>query len=41
MLLTVDLDKDFIDVKGVAIASVLSFQTTGVNSSKFDTPKAD
>jgi hypothetical protein len=41
MLLTVDLDEDFIDVERVAIASVFSFQTTGINRSKLDTPEAD
>ena len=29
MLLTVDLDENFIDVERVAVASVFSFQSTG------------
>jgi hypothetical protein len=41
MLLTVDLDEDFIDVERVAIASVFSFQTTGINGTELDTPEAD
>jgi hypothetical protein len=41
VLPTVDLDEDFIDVKGIAIASVFSFQTTGINGTKFDTPETD
>ena len=31
----------FIDVEGVAIASVLSFQTSGVFRAKFDTSQSD
>ena len=41
MLLAVDLDEDFIDVERVAIASVLSFQTTSINSREFNTPETD
>jgi hypothetical protein len=41
VLLTVDLDKDLIDVEGVAIATVLSLQATSINRTKLDTPKAD
>ena len=41
MLLAINLHEDFVDVEGVAVASVLSFQTPGVYSSKFDTPKSD
>ena len=41
MLLAIDLDEDFIDVEGVAKASVLSLQSPSVNSSEFDTPKSD
>jgi hypothetical protein len=41
MLLAVDLHKDFIDVKGVAIASVLSFEPSGVQSAELDTLEAD
>ena len=31
----------FIDIEGVAIAPVLSLQSSGVDCSEFDTPKAD
>jgi hypothetical protein len=41
MLLTVYLDEDFIDVEGVTVTSVFSFQSTGINRSKLDTPEAD
>ena len=41
MLLAIDLDKDFIDVKGVAIPSVFSLQAACVNSSELDAPKSD
>jgi len=33
--------KDFINVEGVAIASVLSLQPAGLNRSEFDAPKTD
>jgi hypothetical protein len=36
VLLDVDLHKDLIDVKGVAIASVLSLQSAGINRTEFD-----
>ena len=39
MLSAVDLDEDFVDVKGVAVASVLSLQPTSVDGAKLDTPK--
>jgi hypothetical protein len=41
MLLAVDLHEDFIDVEGVAISTVLSLQSSGVDSSEFDAPEAD
>ena len=41
VLLAVDLHKDFIDVEGVAVASVLAFQPAGINGSEFDAPEAD
>ena len=41
MLLTVDFDEDFIDVESVTVSSVFSFQSTSINSAKFDTPKTD
>ena len=30
MLLTIDLDEDFIDEEGIAVASMLSFQSSSV-----------
>ena len=33
--------EDFIDVRGVAITSVLSFQSPCINGSKLDAPEAD
>ena len=41
MLFAVDLNEDFIDVEGIAVASVLSFQSAGVNGSELDAPEAD
>jgi hypothetical protein len=41
MLLTVDLDEDFIDVERVAIASVFELQAQGINRAKLDTPETD
>jgi hypothetical protein len=41
MLLAVDRDEDFIGVKRVAIALMLSFQPTSINSSEFDRPETD
>ena len=41
MLLTVDLDEDFIDVEGIAAALMLSFQTAGIDGSELDTPESD
>ena len=41
MLLAVDFDEDFIDIDGVTVASVLSFQSTGINSSELDALEAD
>jgi len=41
MLPTIDFHKDFIDVECVAVASVLSLQSAGVNGSEFDAPKTD
>jgi hypothetical protein len=33
--------EDFIDVEGVAVASVLPFQSARINVSEGDTPKSD
>ena len=41
MLLTVDFDKDFIDVEGIAIATMLLLQSPGVNSTELDTPESN
>ena len=40
MLPAIDLDEYFIDVEGVAVASMLSFQSAGVNRAEFDAPQA-
>ena len=40
MLFAVDSDKDFIDVEGVAVASVLSLESPGIFGSELDAPKA-
>lgn len=39
-LLAIDLHKHFIDVEGITIATVFSFQTTGINGTKFDAESA-
>ena len=41
MLLTVDLNEDFIDVVRVAVASVFSLQSPGVYDTKLDTPETN
>ena len=41
MLLSIDLYEDFIDVKSIAISSVLSLQAAGINGAEFDAPEAD
>ena len=41
VLLAIDPDEDFIDEEGVAIASVDSFQASGINGFELDTPKLD
>jgi hypothetical protein len=41
MLFAIYLYKDLIDVERVAIALMLSFQPTSINSSEFDTPETD
>jgi hypothetical protein len=41
MLLTVDLDEDFIDLEGIAIALMLSFQSASINRSKLDAPETN
>jgi hypothetical protein len=41
MMLAVDLDKDFINIEGITIASMLPLQSAGINRSEFDTPEPD
>ena len=41
MLLTLDLHEDFVNVEGVAVASMLSLQSAGINGSELVTPEAD
>ena len=38
VLLAIYLHEDFIDVEGVAVASMLTLQPAGVRGTKFDTP---
>ena len=33
--------EDFVDEERIAVASVLAFQSTGIDCSKLDTPQAD
>jgi hypothetical protein len=40
MLFAVDLDEDFIDVKGVSVTSMFSLQSPGIQRAELDTPKA-
>ena len=40
MQLAIDLHEDFIDEEGVAVASVLSFESAGINSTEFDAEPA-
>jgi hypothetical protein len=39
--LTVDLYENFIDIEGIAMASMLSFQYCGVGSPEFEAPPTD
>ena len=41
MLLAVDFYEDFIDVEGVAVASVFAVQPAGINGAEFYAPQAD
>lgn len=41
MLPAVDLDEDFVNIKGVAVSAMLSFQSSSVQSAEFDAPKTD
>jgi|TARA_B110000914_G_C15504342_1_gene467511 hypothetical protein len=35
------LDEDFVDVKDIAVASMLSFQAASIDCSEFDAPHTD
>ena len=35
------LDEDFVNVKGIAVASMLSFQAPSIDCSEFDAPQTD
>jgi hypothetical protein len=41
VLLAVDFDEDFVDVEGIAIATMLAFQSTCIDGTKLDTPESD
>jgi hypothetical protein len=41
MLLAVDLHKHFVNVEGIAVASMFSLQSPSVFGSKFDAPEPD
>ena len=41
MLLPVDFDEDFIDVESVALTSVLSLQSAGINGPELYAPEAN
>ena len=41
MLFGIDFHEDFIDEKGIAVASVFSLQPSSVYSIEFDTPKSN
>jgi len=41
MLLAIDFDEDFINEEGIAIAAVLTLQSSSVYSSELDTPEPD
>ena len=41
MLFAIDFDESFIDVEGVAVASVISLQSAGINGTKFYAPQTD
>ena len=41
MLLALDLDEDFIDEEGVAIATMATLQSSSVYSSEFDATQGD
>jgi hypothetical protein len=41
MLLAIDLHEEFIDVEGVALATVSALQSSGINGTELDAPEAD
>jgi hypothetical protein len=40
LLLAVDLDEDFIDVEGIAVAPVFALNASGINGPELDTEPA-
>ena len=40
MLLAIDFDEDFVNVERVAVATVLSLQTAGINRTELDAEPA-
>ena len=41
MLFAVDLHEDFIDMEGIAVASVFAFQPASINGTELDAPETD
>ena len=41
MLFAIDLDEDFVNIEGVAIATMSTLQPLGIFGSEFDTPEAN
>jgi len=41
MLLATDIDEDLINEESIAVASVLSLQSAGINGTEFDAPEAN
>jgi hypothetical protein len=41
VLLAVDFHKDFVNVEGITVSAMLSFNSSGVYISEFDTPEAN
>jgi hypothetical protein len=41
MLLAVYFHEEFIDIEGIAVATMLTLQAAGINNSEFDTPNPD
>ena len=41
MLFAIDSDEHFVDKEGIAIAPMLSFQPSGIETAKLDAPEPD